>query len=139
MITFQDLRRVIYTKPQENIFQLTDLIVAGNQVKCLNVIEDFEVTGQSSIGIVHFLYKSFKTLCIVLDMSKNNFDLKEIMAYTKIPFFVVKNLQRDSKKMGQRRLLPLFKDLCEIDLKQKSSDVDGFVLLKRFVIRACRS
>ena len=138
-ITVSDLREVIYVKPQDNIFQLTDFIAQGNEIKCLNLIDDFEITGQSSIGIVHYLYGNFKTLCIVLDMGKHNFDLKEMSSYLKIPFFIVKNLQRDAKKLGLKRLLSFFKDLCEIDIKQKSSDVDGFALLRRFVIKACRS
>jgi len=138
-ITVTDLKKLVYIKPQDNIFQLTDLIVEGSEVKCLNLIEDFEITGQSPIGIVHYLYGSFKTLCIILDMSKNNFELKEISSYTKVPFFVLKNLQKDAKKLGLKKLLSFFKELCEIDLKQKSSDVNGFTLLKRFVIRACRS
>jgi len=138
-VTINDLREIVYIKPQDNIFQLTDYIAQGNDAKCLSLIDDFEITGQSSVGIVHYLYGNFRTLCIVLDMGKNNFDLKEMSSYLKIPFFVVKNLQRDAKKLGLKRLLSFFKDLCEIDLKQKSSDVDGFTLLRRFVIRACRS
>lgn len=138
-ITVNDLREIAYVKPQDNIFQLTDYIAQGNEVKCLNLIDDFEVTGQSAIGIVHYLYGNFKTLCIVLDMGKNNFDLKEMSSYLKIPFFIVRNLQKDAKKLGLRRLLSFFKDLCEIDVRQKSSDVDGFIMLRRFVIKACRS
>lgn len=138
-ISIDDLRRVVYLRPQENIFQLLDLIVNQDEDKCLSVIEDFELTGQSPIGIVHFLYENFKTLCIIYDMSKNNFDLKEITSSIKLPFFIVKNLQKNAQKLGLKRLLSFFKELCDIDQKQKSSDIDGFILLKSFMIKACRS
>ena len=133
-----DLKKVLYIKPQENIFQLIDLIVEKKEHKCLNLLEDFELTGQSSIGIVRYLAENFKTLCVILDMSKNNFNLKEISSYVKIPFFVVKNLQKNAQKLGLKKLLSFFKELGEIDIKQKSSDIDSFLLLKRFFIKACK-
>jgi len=103
------------------------------------VLEDFETTEQSPIGIVHFLYTNFKNLCVIFDMSHNNFDLKEIATHVKLPFFVVKNLQKNAQKIGLKRLFSVFKELCDIDLKQKSSDVDSFALLKSFITKVCRS
>lgn len=138
LIKVADLKDIIYIAHKDDIFELTEFLAKKNLKAILRLMSDLAITEDGVVGTVHYLFKHFKKLCTIIDMLKNDFTHGEISSHLKLPYFVVKELEKQANRITMKRLLFFFKKLCVIDLKTKSTNIDGFTLLSRFFIDACQ-
>jgi len=138
LIKIADLKDIVYIGHKDDIFELTELLAKKDLKAILHLMSDLAVTEDGVIGTTIYLFKHFKKLCTIVDMLKNDFTHGEISSHLKLPYFVVKELEKQANKITMKKLLSFFKKLCDIDLKTKSTNVDGFTLLSKFFIEACQ-
>ncbi|MBI4049556.1 MAG: hypothetical protein HY395_01940 [Candidatus Doudnabacteria bacterium] len=136
-IKTEDVQALIKPKVPENIFALSDQIIAGNKKQALQTMEYLLVAGSSdekseTIRIVGLLAEQFRSLVTVSSFSKhqNQQEIASLLGWSPGRVFI--NLKL-ANNISFEKLKQYLGRLLTIDQKLKSSDTNPKLLLSMFI------
>lgn len=135
VITKEDIDKITITEMEEEIFALSDAIIAKNQKKSLQLLEIFLNKNYDEIQIIMLLASQFRFLFQVKHLLNKNMSETEISkALAANPYrikFTIKKLYLYSEK----ELLDYIQKLAKIDHDIKLGLIDKLLALELFIIK----
>ena len=137
-IQLADIQLFLEEKLDDNIFNLTDAIVAGNKKLAFKLLDSQRKLGAEDGQIFGTILWQFRTLISMRDLfEREDISSSDILAKKlKIHPFVARKNWTVVKKYSLDKLQKIYRELLEIDIKTKTGLADQSVLLDLFVGRA---
>jgi len=133
-IELADVQLFLEEKLDDNVFNLTDAIIAGNHKRALKLLDDQRKLGVEDPKIFGAVLWQFRVLVSMRDLHERE-DLKsdEMAKKLKLHPFVVKKNLPVIKKYTLAQLQEIYRKLLDIDIKTKTGFADQSVLMDLFV------
>jgi len=133
IILEKDIKELVQSKLDENIFGLVDAISNNNKSLALKLLtEQFEV-GLNEVYIFSMITRQFRILSILASLSSQKLSEVAMVTQTKLHPYVVKKLLPISRKFNLKRLQEIYCKLVAIDLKLKSTSLPPQTLIDLFI------
>ncbi len=127
-ITLEDVKEMVPTANEENIFDFTDALSAKDAKRALKLLHDQLELGANEFYLLSMLSRQIKILWQVKESGGKGLDLHP---------FVIQKATPQAAKFSTKKLQSLYTKLLDIDLKFKSSKIKPETLLDLWVIEAC--
>ncbi len=134
-ITLSDVQLFLEEKSDDNIFNMVDAIVAGNQKLAFKLIEDQRRLGQDDGYLFSMILRQFRILISLRDLfnREENISSDQMAKMLGLHPFVVKKSLPLVKRYSLDKLKDIYKQLLEIDIKTKTGLADQSWLIDLFV------
>ncbi len=134
-ISLSDVQLFLEEKSDDNIFNMVDAIVAGNQKLAFKLIEDQRRLGQEDGYLFSMILRQFRILISMRDLfnRQENISSDEMAKMLALHPFVVKKSLPLIKRYSLDKLKDIYKQLLEIDIKTKTGLADQSWLIDLFV------
>jgi len=134
-ITVEDIEQTNLVKIDDNIFNLTDAVGAGNKNIALKLINDQLESGTDEIYLLAMIVRQFRILIQIktaIDRGMNNKSMiaKELGMHP----FVVQKTMAQAGRYSIDKLKQIYDKLLQVDIGLKSSSGQGKVLLEKLVL-----
>jgi DNA polymerase-3 subunit delta len=125
-ISLADVQLFLEEKSDDNIFNMVDAIVAGNQKLAFKLIEDQRYLGQEDGYLFSMILRQFRILISLRDLfnRQENISSDEMAKMLALHPFVVKKSLPLIKRYSLDKLKDIYKQLLEIDIKTKTGLAD---------------
>ena len=133
-ITETDIKTLVIAKINENIFNLTDAVAAGNLAKGLKLLEEQLSAGLNEIYLLTMLTRQFRILTQLNALNAKRYSEMEMVKETKLHPFVVKKSLPLAKKIGLEKIKDIYQRLVDLDKKFKSTSLPPKALLDLFIM-----
>jgi len=130
-----DVKTFVIAKINENIFNLTDAVAAGNLAKGLKLLEEQLSAGLNEIYLLTMLARQFRILTQLNTLAAKKYSESEIIKETKLHPFVVKKSLPVAKKIGLEKIKNIYQGLVDLDKKFKSTSLPPNALLDLFIMK----
>jgi len=137
-IQLADIQLFLEEKLDDNIFNLTDAIVAGNKKLAFKLLDGQRQLGEEDGKIFGTILWQFRTLISMRDLfEREDIATSDALAKKlKIHPFVARKNWAVVKKYSLDKLRAVYKQLLDIDIKTKTGLADQSLLLDLFVGRS---
>lgn len=135
-ITRQTIDLLTDATPQSTIFQLLDAAFAGNTKHALDLYQEQRAMKVESVQIVAMISWQLNVLAIV--KAAGNRPSQTIAKEAKINPYVVTKSQGIARKLSLTEIKALVKDLLDIDIKSKSTNLDTDEALQHYILMLAR-
>lgn len=135
IITAKDVEEFVEEKLDDNIFNLTDAVVAGNHKKALMLLEQQRQLGEEDGRLFTTILWQFRIILEIADLVDREGGITSDVIAKKIgvhPFVAKKNLMI-ARQYSLGRLESIYDRLLETDLKTKTGKGSQSLLLDLFV------
>lgn len=123
---------------ENNIFELTENVLAGNADKALRIYEDLHLQGEETIKINAILIGQVRLLLQTKILMKTGYQQANIAQTVKVHPYRVKLAMQQVKKYDEKQLMTLFDELIENDYLVKTGQMDKEFLFQLFVLKTAR-
>ncbi|MBI2038150.1 MAG: DNA polymerase III subunit delta [Candidatus Magasanikbacteria bacterium] len=136
-IALSDVQLFLEEKSDDNIFNMVDAIVAGNQKLAFKLIEDQRRLGQDDGYLFSMILRQFRILISLRDLfnREENISSDQMAKMLGLHPFVVKKSLPLIKRYSLDKLKDIYNQLLEIDIKTKTGLADQSWLIDLFVAR----
>ena len=134
IITFNDIELLVSKNLNDNVFDLTNAILAQDKRKVFELYNDLLLNGVEPITLISILAKNFIFYDEILFLAKNNNSANDIASNLNANPFRVQISLRNLKNMNINKVRAVLNELFELDKKIKNSDIDGKIGLELFLI-----
>ena len=134
-IELTDTHLFLEEKIDDNIFNLVDAIVAGQQKKSFEMIQEQYRKGEDAGYVFSMLLRQFRILLEIRDLYEREDCLPSDIIAKKLDLhpFVVKKSLPFVKRYTLQNLKDIYQRLLEIDIKTKTGQGDQSLMLDLFV------
>lgn len=134
-ISLAEVQLFLEEKSDDNIFNMVDAIVAGNQKLAFKLIEDQRRLGQEDGYLFSMILRQFRILISLRDLfnRQENISSDEMAKVLALHPFVVKKSLPLIKRYSLDKLKDIYRQLLEIDIKTKTGLADQSWLIDLFV------
>lgn len=133
-IQLVDIQLFLEEKIDDNVFNLTDAIIAGNHKLAFKLLDGQRQLGVDDAQIFGAVIWQFRVLVSMRDLFERADVKSDDMAKTlKIHPFVVKKNLAVVKKYSLEKLKQIYNHLLEVDIKVKTGYADQAILMDLFV------
>ena len=132
-----DVEEFSETKLDDNIFNLTDAVAAGNHKQALLLLEGQRMLGEDDGKLFGTILWQFRIMMQIADLLEREENLTSDAIAKKLsihPFVAKKNLAL-VKQYSMARLQAIYSELLETDIKTKTGLGDQSLLLDLFVTK----
>ena len=99
--TLNDVEVLVSPDLQANIFAFVDSLAAGDQDDAMSLLEALIATGEPPLRITYMLRRQFRLLARAHALNKSGASRSEVTSTLKVPPFVARKLEEQSRKMNQ--------------------------------------
>lgn len=132
-VTRESIDLLTDATPQSTIFQLLDAAFAGNTKRALNLYQEQRAMKVEPIQIIAMISWQLNVLAIV--MTAGDRSPQAIAKEAKLNPYVVTKSQGIARKLTLQQLKTLVKDLLDIDVKSKSTNLDADEALQHYILK----
>ena len=134
-VSLSDVQLFLEEKSDDNIFNMVDAIVAGNQKLAFKLIEDQRRLGQEDGYLFSMILRQFRILISLRDLfnRQESISSDEMAKMLALHPFVVKKSLPLIKRYSLDKLKDIYRQLLEIDIKTKTGLADQSWLIDLFV------
>lgn len=128
-ITSEDIKDLICTNIEDNVFSLTNAIMENNKTKTMKIYEDLTVMGEEPIKLIGMIANQFRLLLQVKLMVNNGYSDNEMISVLKEHPYRIKLAKNSVYSIN--KLKKNIKELSKLDYDIKSGKIDknlGFEL-----------
>lgn len=129
----EDVSFMVKTDAQTDIFKTVDAVARKEEEKALLLLYDHLKKGDSPFYLFSMLGYQFRNLLMVSDLLKRNLPYKEAEKRSGLHSFVFKKSYEQVKKFSPEKLKMIYYNLCEMDLKTKTGQIDPVLALHLFL------
>lgn len=119
--------------PQSTIFQLLDAAFGGNAKRALELYQEQRAMKVEPVQVIAMISWQLNVLAIV--KTAGDKPSQAISKEAKINPYVVTKSQEIARKLSLPRLKALVKDLLDIDIKSKSTNLDADEALQHYILK----
>lgn len=138
IITANDVRQMVKTKFDENIFHLTDALSEKNDKLSLKLLNDQIKSGSHPLYILTMLVRQFRILLQVKEILNQEENYYTVASRLNLHPFVAQKAIKEARRFTLQELKNIYQDLLEIDIKLKTTPDDPRVLFDLLVMKICR-
>jgi DNA polymerase-3 subunit delta len=112
--THDDVAALCPPDIQANIFAFVDSLASGERDRALGLLEDLIATGEPPLRLTHMIRRQFQLVARARALLDRGTPQKEIASTLKVPPFVARKLEEQSRKLDEEDLehaLALIRDL----------------------------
>ena len=136
-ITRENIDEIVvkeFGDPQNQVFRFSRVIAENNKKEALKIFEELIDYGKHPIEILSLISSQLRTLLQIKLMEENGLKKNEIAELLeKKPFYVEKQ-QELTRLYSIKSISQLIKNLQDIDIKMKSTDLDNKMLIEMYII-----
>jgi DNA polymerase-3 subunit delta len=132
-ITRQTIDLLTDPTPQSTIFQLLDAAFAGHTKQAVKLYQEQRSMKVEPVQIVAMLAWQLNVLVIIKTAGDRS--AQDIAREAKINLFVVTKSQSIARKLSLADLKTLVKDLLDIDMASKSTNIDTDEALQHYILK----
>jgi DNA polymerase-3 subunit delta len=99
--TLNDVEVLVSPDLQANIFAFVDSLAAGDQDDAMSLLEALIATGEPPLRITYMIRRQFRLLARAHALNKSGASRSEVTSTLKVPPFVARKLEEQSRKMNQ--------------------------------------
>jgi DNA polymerase-3 subunit delta len=136
IVNEKDIDQLVIPDMEQNVFALTDAILANNKDKALTVLENFlnKTTDRTIvINMLAVVVAQFRNLIIIKDLMDRGTSVPQIASKAGIHPFVVKKSIPALHRFDAERLKKLYEKLLSLDIALKSKNLNPLLLLDMFI------
>lgn len=130
-ITKEDINLLVIEKINENIFNLVDAIGNKNKKLALKLIDDQLEINNSANYLLTMIIRQFRILLQIKDLSLKNENFSQL----KLHPFVIQKASSQANKYSFDQLKNIYRQLLEIDIQLKTSQINPKILFDLFIQR----
>jgi len=139
MISADDVRLLVRSSYDENIFHLTDAIGSKDLRKTLELIGDQLSSGAHELYILTMLTRQFRLLLQARDLIETEPHPATVASRLGLPPFIAQQLVSQAQKFTLSELIGIHQQLAELDMKFKTSEGDPRLLFDLFAVSVCKT
>lgn len=136
-ITAEDVRQIVKTKFDDNIFHLTDALAEKNAPFSFKLISDQIQSGSHELYILAMLMRQFRILLQVKEIISQEPNYYTVASRLGLHPFVAQKAILAARKFSLNELKKIYGLLLNIDIKIKTSQDDPRVLFDLLVMKVC--
>lgn len=129
-----DLKLLVKSKVDMNIFNLIDALSSRNKNKALLLLNEQLEMGLNENYILSMFVYQFRNLLKVKSLLEQNLSNQEIVAKTKLHPFVVQKSIQQSQKFEIQTLKKIYKKILDADSAMKTGKMNGAMILDLIIV-----
>ena len=128
---------VLYSGPEENIFQLMDSLSSRKVKDCLRLFEGYTKLGYNDQQLFFMLARQIRNLIAVKLLLQKRMGDRDGLRRLKLSPFEYNKLKKNVDRFSLEELTALHDRLFDIHRKDRTERVDLDLLIEDFLVRAC--
>jgi len=135
-ITLENVKKLILSKFDDKIFNLTDAIGSGNKIRAINLINKQLLSDIDPLYILSMIVRQFRILIQIKEQAEKNIypNYNLIAKELNLHPFVVQKTISQIKKYSFTELKYKYNKLDKIDLRLKSTKIPAEILFDQLVL-----
>ena len=133
-INNDDIDKICIRNIEEEIFELTDAIIANNKQKSINLLNEFLNKNYEEIAIIALLASQFRFLYQVKRLENKNKNYTEIAKTLEVNPYRVKFTQKKLYNYSEKDITERIKQLAKMDHDIKLGLIDKKLALELFIL-----
>ncbi|MDR0298248.1 MAG: DNA polymerase III subunit delta [Streptococcaceae bacterium] len=134
-ITLSDVEKVVPKSLSDQVFDLSDFVIAGKTAQARELVGDLLLQGEEILRILGFLTTSFRTYLQVKLMADGGMSEAQMTSSLKIHPYRVKLAAQTVRRLTTDRLKKALSALIELDYQIKTSVADKNFLFDLLLIK----
>ena len=134
IINNDDIDKICIKNIEEEIFELTDAIIANNKQKSINLLNEFLNKNYEEIAIIALLASQFRFLYQVKRLENKNKNYTEIAKILEVNPYRVKFTQKKLYNYREKDITERIKQLAKMDHDIKLGLIDKKLALELFIL-----
>lgn len=134
LINNDDIDKICIRNIEEEIFELTDAIIANNKQKSINLLNEFLNKNYEEIAIIALLASQFRFLYQVKRLENKNKNYIEIAKTLEVNPYRVKFTQKKLYNYSEKDITERIKQLAKMDHDIKLGLIDKKLALELFIL-----
>ncbi len=135
--TTDDVRKLVLTSFDDNIFHLTDALADRNLRETLRLFGELLANGLNELYILTMLIRQCRLLVQTHNIIEQEPHPATVAARLRLPPFIAQQLMRQAKKFTSDELREVFQQLVILDRKLKTSQGNPGLLFDLFAASVC--
>ncbi len=132
-ITVEDVKNVVVSKIDDNIFNLVEALGQQNKALALKLLDEKFSSGTSAQYLLSMVVRQYRLLIKVKALSKQASYPGAIAQALKLPPWLANKAFRQSQLYTMEKLKKIYSELLELDQQLKSSAVNEPLLFTRII------
>lgn len=133
--SLEDVAELCPPDLQSNIFAFVDALAAGDRGRALNMLEALSGSGEPPLRLAYMVRRQFQMLARSASLRERGTPPKEIASVLKIPPFVVKKLEEQGRRLGEKDLERALETVTELERGLKGgSDLPDILQMERALL-----
>lgn len=133
--SLEDVAELCPPDLQSNIFAFVDALAAGDRGRALNMLEALSGSGEPPLRLAYMVRRQFQMLARSAALRERGTPPKEIASVLKIPPFVVKKLEEQGRRLGEKDLERALETVTELERGLKGgSDLPDILQMERALL-----
>lgn len=138
-ITADDVKMLVSTPLENNVFALTNALVEKDYKKALKTFKDLKIQSHEPIALIAIIASQMRFMYQVLYLSLQKLSEKQIAEELSANPYRVSLTLKNVKKVDEQTLLGVNKQLAQLDLDIKSGIIDRFQGFELFVVNQLKA
>ena len=134
-ITKEDVNRLVSIPVEENVFELTNAILAHDMGKAMSIYQDLMITNHEPIALIALISTSLRNLYQVKLLERKGYSDKEMVKVLGINPRAIYPIRKNAQAFELSELIEKLNALSELDIKIKTGVIDKKKGLELFLIR----
>jgi DNA polymerase-3 subunit delta len=135
-VTKDDVETLVSKSLENNLFDLTDLLLAGKVNEAMDLFHDLILSGESPIKLVSILSNQFRLLIQVKILSGEGQTQGNIVSTLGVSPYPVKLAMGKIRRFSSRQLSDLYLLAADLDFNMKTGKMNQNLLFELFLIEA---
>jgi len=132
--TAQDVRNLVAKSLEQNIFDLSEYVLAGNAGKAISLLDDLLLQGENIIALNGILLSKIRLILQTQLLMKESFQQGQIAQSLGVNPYPVKLAMQQARKFDMQLLSYIFDQLVEMDYKMKTSQMENKLLFELTIL-----
>ena len=138
-ITADDVKMLVSTPLENNVFALTNALVEKDYKKALKTFKDLKIQSHEPIALIAIIASQMRFMYQVLYLSLQKLSEKQIAEELSANPYRVSLTLKNVRKVDEQTLLGVNKQLAQLDLDIKSGIIDRFQGFELFVVNQLKA
>lgn len=136
-ITQEDVKQLVSTSIESNIFKMIDYIGQKKVKKAVNELENLIDAGENEIKILSMITYQFRNLVQARDILNQGKSTADLQSKAKLAPFVAGKSMKQADNFSLTELKKIYKELLETDYAIKTGAKEPRLALDRLVVGIC--
>jgi DNA polymerase-3 subunit delta len=136
-LTAKDVEGELENKEETRVFALTDALLNRNLKAAFKAYYQLLEQGEHPLLFLNITGRQFFNLGKVKGYMDKGYDKKSIAAATGMKEYGVQKLMSCARSFSWDEIHEIIKNLMEVDLKMKSTQQDGEILMESLLVKIC--